>query len=185
MTALSTVLAVVIMPLVLLVYATPFTSADLQIPYGGVVSTLGVMLVPVCLGMWIRQRSRAVAARVEQAGSLSGIGVLLLLIITGIVRNGHLFAQTSAAMYTAAIALGIMGMGLGYLAARAAGLVASSRRAVAFETGIQNSPLALAIIVASFSDAQQFEVMWLPLLYALFVLLSATVITFVLRRLSA
>lgn len=181
MTTLSTVVAVVVMPVVLLVYATPFTGADLAVPYGSVVTTLALMLVPVSLGMWIRGRSEDLAARVERAGSLSGIGVLVLLVATGIVRNGHLFAETTGAMYAAAIGLGILGMGLGYLAARAAGLEEASRRSVAFETGIQNSPLALAIIVASFSEAQQLQVMWLPLLYALFVLVSATVVTLTLR----
>ena len=181
MTTLSTVVAVVAMPLVLLVYATPFTGSDLSVPYGSVVTTLALMLLPVSLGMWIRSRSESAAARVERAGSLAGMGVLVMLVISGIVRNGHLFVRTSLSMYTAAIGLGVIGMGLGYLVARAAGLKEGSRRSVAFETGIQNSPLALAIIVASFPEEDQLAIMWLPLLYALFVLISASAVTVLLR----
>ena len=48
---------------------------------------------------------------------------------------------------------------------------------MAFETGIQNSPLALGILIASFPGEQQARMLWLPLLYALLVLISASVLT--------
>ena len=51
-----------------------------------------------------------------------------------------------------------------------------------FETGIQNSPLALGIIIASFPEPMQQKLLWLPLLYALFVLLSASLLTLYWRR---
>ncbi len=154
---------------------------SLSVPYGSVISTLAVMLVPLGAGMWMRVRNRDLAHHIERAGSLAGIGVLVLLMVTGIVRNGHLLVQTSVKMYVAAIALGHLGMGLGYVVARLTGLDRPARRSVAFETGIQNSPLTLAIIVASFDDGDPFEIMWLPLLYALFVLISASVVTLILR----
>ena len=61
------------------------------------------------------------------------------------------------------------------------GLGESQRRAVALETGIQNSPLAFAIIVTSFPDALHARVLWLPLAYALFILFTATLATLIFR----
>jgi hypothetical protein len=52
-------------------------------------------------------------------------------------------------------------------------------------TGIQNSPLCFAILVTSFPEALQAKLLELPLLYALFVLLEATVLTFVYRAIDA
>lgn len=177
MTAVSTIVAVVVMPLLLVVYASGFTDAALKVPYGNITTTLAVMLVPLGLGMAIRARWARAAAALEKVGSLSGIGVLALLIVTGLWHNGALLAQTTPAMYGAAIGLGVIGFGLGYLLAALLKLPQAGRRAIAFETGIQNSPLALGIILASFPAALHERMLWLPLLYALFVLLAASLLT--------
>lgn len=182
MTALSTVAAVVMMPLLLAAYVAAYTAAAPKVPYGSLVATLAVMLVPLGLGMALRARAPRAAAMAEKVGSLSGIGVLLLLIGSGLVKNGGLLAQTTPAMYAAAIGLGVLGFTLGWLGATALKVPPAGRRAIAFETGIQNSPLAIGIIVASFPAALQERMLWLPLLYALFVLLTASVLTLVWRR---
>lgn len=182
MTAVSTIVAVMVMPLLLVVYASGFTDAALKVPYGNITTTLAVMLAPLALGMVVRARSQRAAAVLEKVGSLSGIGVLALLIVTGLLHNGELLAQTTPAMYAAAIGLGVFGFALGYLGATLLGMFPSARRAIAFETGIQNSPLALGIILASFPAALHERLLWLPLLYALFVLLSASLLTLWWRR---
>jgi predicted Na+-dependent transporter len=94
MTALSSVAAVVLMPLALRVYAAPFSSATLAVPYTNIAATLALMLVPMGIGMAVRHRSPAAAARVERAGSVAGLAVLALLIGTGLVRNGHLLVES-------------------------------------------------------------------------------------------
>ncbi len=177
MTALSTIVAVVVMPALLYVYSSSFTSASLSIPYGNVISTLAVMLVPMAIGMFVRARAPAAAQKVERIGGMAGIGVLLLLIGSALVKNMDLLRATTATMFAAAFGLGALGFGLGWLGARVAGLGAPQRRAVAFETGIQNSPLALGILIASFPGEQQARMLWLPLLYALLVLISASLLT--------
>jgi bile acid transporter len=181
MTALSTVVAVVVMPLLLYVYATPFTSAALKIPYGNITGGLALMLVPLAIGMTIRSRSARVALKVEKAGGGAGIAVLGLLIGSGLAKNSGLLLATTWQMFAAAIGLGVLGFALGHLGAAMARLTTAQRRAVAFETGIQNSPLALGILLLSF-PAQQERMLWLPLLYALFVLISASVLTVIYRR---
>ncbi|MBK7774998.1 MAG: hypothetical protein IPI43_12840 [Sandaracinaceae bacterium] len=74
-----------------------------------------------------------------------------------------------------------MGFGLGYLSARLQGLGPAARRAVAFETGIQNSPLALGILMTSFLAELHAQLLWLPLLYALFIILSSAALAAFLR----
>lgn len=182
MTVVSTAVAAVVMPLLLMVYAEPLTSAELSLPLGNIVTTLVLVLVPVGIGVAIRARSERVAAKAERLGSLSGVVVLILLIGTSLWSNHGDLAEIPAAGYVAAIALGLLGMMLGWGVSRALGMPASQQRAVALETGIQNSPLAFAIILAAFPESEQVQVLWLPMLYALFVLLSASVVTLVLRR---
>ena len=178
MTAASKLVGVVLMPLCLLLYARPFTDASVTIPYGDIVKTLVVLLVPVALGMWLRgRRGERFAQRAEKLGSLAGLLVLLLLVLTATIRNAGLFATIAPSMYAASILLGVLGMVLGDLAARLARLPTPQRRAVSLETGIQNSPLAFAIIAVSFRGEQQAEMFKLPMLYALFVLIEASLVT--------
>jgi len=178
MTAASKLVAVVLMPLCLFVYARPFTDAAVLIPYGNIVKTLLLLLLPVALGVWLRKkRGERFAQRAEKAGSLAGLSVLVLLVVLSVVRNAGLFSTVTPSMYAAAILLGVLGMVLGDLAARAAKLPRAQRQAVSFETGIQNSPLAFAVIATSFSGAVQNEMLKLPMLYALFVLIEASLVT--------
>lgn len=178
MTAASKLVSVVLMPICLFLYARPFTDATVHIPYFDVVKTLAVLLLPVALGMWLRKkRGERFAQRAEKAGSLAGLSVLVLLVVLSVVRNAGLFSTVTPGMYAAAILLGVLGMVLGDLAARAAKLPRPQRQAVSFETGIQNSPLAFAIIATSFSGALQTEMLKLPMLYALFVLIEASLVT--------
>ncbi|MCB9717424.1 MAG: transporter [Myxococcales bacterium] len=181
MTVVSSVVAVVAMPAILYLYTRSLGLGELTIPFGGIATTLALMLVPLAVGMWVRAKDEARAARLERAGSLSGIAVLLLLIVSGLVRNRELLLTLPLAHVAAAFALGAVGMSLGWLGARGLGLGREQCRAVSFETGIQNSPLAIAVVVASFPAAVAERMLPIPLLYALLVLLTATLATALLR----
>ncbi|HKP62243.1 MAG TPA: bile acid:sodium symporter [Polyangiales bacterium] len=186
MTAASKVLGIALMPLCLFIYARPFTGTEFPIPYGNIVSTLILLLLPVAVAMALRERFGERFAHVaERTGSLAGICVLLALITISVTRNAHLFATVPLTTYLAAALLGSAGMLLGSLVARWCGLPVAQRRTVSFETGIQNSPLCFAILLLAFPSANQLELLALPLLYALFVLIEASVITLLYRTLDA
>jgi BASS family bile acid:Na+ symporter len=74
------------------------------------------------------------------------------------------------------------GMILGYLAARLAGLGPRQRRAVSLETGVQNAPLAIAVVLATFPEADQDALLKLPFLYAMTALSVGTAATLLYRR---
>jgi bile acid transporter len=182
MTAISTIVAVVAMPAVLWLYGRNFTDSTFALPIKDIVVTLMLVLVPVALGMFIRSRSVVWAERVEKAGAACGVGVLILLVVSGLVNNNAIFGLIPPGGYVGAISLGLLGIGLGYLAATLGGLAEPQRRAVALETGIQNSPLAIAIIIASFPEESHAVMLRLPLIYALCILITSTVVAMGLRR---
>lgn len=181
MTVVSTFSAFILMPLLLAFYIGQLSEQTIAVPYGQMALSLVLVLVPVSLGMLIRHRNAVLARRVEKVGSLSGVAVLALLIASGLYHNMHLLTESTVEMFAASIGLGVTGMTLGFVAARLLGLGQAQCRAVALETGIQNSPLAFGIIILSFPEELHFEMLWLPLLYALFVLFSALVVTLLMR----
>jgi len=186
MTAASKVLGIVLMPLCLYVYARPFSGAELPIPYGDIVKTLVVLFVPVAIAMLLRRRfGERFATVAEKVGSVAGLTVLVALVAISVVRNADVFKTLTAPMILAAALLGSTGMLLGSAVARLSGLPVAQRRTVSFETGIQNSPLCFAILVTAFPSENQLELLKLPLLYALFVLIEAALVTIAYRTLDA
>jgi len=73
--------------------------------------------------------------------------------------------QIDPLIYVAGLSLAPIGFVLGYLAARTLGLAKAQRCAVSLETGIQNVPLALGIILISFPPELQSEILVVPILF--------------------
>jgi len=181
MTAIAAVLSVVAMPLLLAAYASGFTTADLQMPYQQIAATLVGMLVPLGLGMAIRHFRPTWASKLERPGMLSGALMLGIVLWAGAPDMVANVQAMTGQMLGSCLAVAASGMLLGYLAARLGGLPSAQRRAVAFETGIQNTPVVIAVVLASFPGPLQQPVLHMPLVYAMFVLVLALVVTVGLR----
>ena len=55
-------------------------------------------------------------------------------------------------------------------------------RTVSLETGIQNGPLAFAIILLSFSSQISGDILWPALLYSFFIVNTSTFVTYFIRK---
>lgn len=179
MTVTSTVAGVVLIPTILLLYAA---AMELEIPWETVIATLLLLLLPVGIGMTLRRINANAGAVTEVFGSALALFFILFLMVSWIPRNWRFLLETTPATYTAAIGLGVIGIALGYGFARAIRLHPRNARTVALETGIQNSPLAVAIIAFSFPDERAQATMAVPVLYALFIVIVSTLVTLLFRR---
>ncbi|MEM1075337.1 MAG: bile acid:sodium symporter family protein [Pseudomonadota bacterium] len=179
MTVTSTVAGIIMIPLVLVLYAA---ALDVEIPRENIITTLILLLVPVGIGMILRRANANVGSVTEFIGSVLAVVFILFLIVSWIPRNWQFLLSTSWSTYAAAIGIGVMGITIGYIFARALKLHPRNARTVALETGIQNGPLALAIIVFTFADAQAAALTAVPVLYSLFIVIVSTIVTFIFRR---
>jgi BASS family bile acid:Na+ symporter len=179
MTVTSTIAGIVMIPLVLLLYAS---ALDVSIPTQNIVVTLLLLLLPVAIGMGLRRVNANAGAVTEVFGSALALVFILFLMLSWIPRNWRFLMETAPSTYVAAIGLGAVGIAIGYAFARALRMHPRNARTVALETGIQNGPLAIAIIAFTFpADAQQ-AVMATPVLYALFIVIVSTAVTLIFRR---
>jgi BASS family bile acid:Na+ symporter len=56
-------------------------------------------------------------------------------------------------------------------------------RTISLETGIQNGPLAIAVIVSVYADSPGLDqILLIPALYSLFIVILSTLVTFWFRR---
>ncbi len=189
MTTASTVVALLMMPIILTLYTVRFTGqitetmratgaeAEFVIPVGNIISSLVLVLVPVILGMILRRNSRGWAKTAEDTAGFVAIMVILFLILTAFIRHGGLFLQTPVEVYLGTICLGLAGFFFGYWFSRLLGMYPLFQRAISLETGIQNGPVSFAIILLSFNEPVQSQMLWLAILYSTFIVMTSSGIT--------
>jgi len=182
MTVNSTVFGVILIPLLLVLYAT---GLNVDIPAENIIVTLVLLLVPVAIGMAIRRWNANVGALVELGGSALGIIFIVFLLVSWVPRNWSFLLGTPMAVFFAAIALGLVGFLCGYGLSRLLRLHPRNARTIALETGIQNGPLAVALVVLTFAGTQQQEILAIPVLYSLFIVITSSALTFWFRRIDA
>lgn len=185
MTICSTLVAVVMVPLLLQIYSSlAGLPSEYTVPAGNVAQVLVVLIVPTLIGIALRKWNPNVGATIELIGGLLGIVVILFLIVTWVPRNHQLLFTTPGDVYFAAIGLGLIGMALGYGLSRLLRQDARRSRTIALETGIQNGPLAVLIVLLTFRDELQQQVLLIPVLYSLFIVLTSSAVTVWFRRIT-
>lgn len=185
MTTNSTLWAIFMTPLALVFYGGLLASdnPEFEIPVRNIVLTLLILLIPVILGMTIRRFSANIGAVLELLGGFVGLFFIIFLMATWVPRNWNLLATTPWQVYVVAIGLGLFGIGIAYAITRAIKLHPANARTIALETGIQNGPLAIAIITVTFSgDPAIGQLMLVPAMYSLFIVIISTIVTFWFRR---
>ena len=185
MTTHSTLWAILMTPLILALYGNWLFAdrREFEIPLLNIVVTLVLLLVPVVAGMWIRKKSANVGAVLELLGGFVGLFFIVFLIATWVPRNWGLLSTTPWQTFAVAIGMGLVGILIAYVIARAIRLHPMNARTIALETGIQNGPLGIAIVLLSFSgNADIGLILIIPALYSLFIVLVATFVTFWFRR---
>jgi BASS family bile acid:Na+ symporter len=185
MTICSTLVAVAMVPLLLEFYTQlKGLPSEYSVPAANVAQVLVVLIVPTLIGMLLRKWNPNVGATIELVGGFLGIVVILFLILTWVPRNYMLLATTPWAVYFAAIGLGLFGMVLGYGLSLLLKQDTRRGRTIALETGIQNGPLAVLIVLLTFQGEMQQQVLLIPVLYSLFIVITSSAVTVWFRRLT-
>ncbi len=183
MTIVSTLIAVVMVPITLGIF-TAGIEGEWKIPPATVAQVLFVLLVPTLIGVLLRKWNPNVGATLELVGGALGIVVILFLIVSWVPRNHQLLAATPWQVYFGAIGLGVFGFVVGYAFARLVRQDKRRARTIALEMGIQNGPLGVLIVLLTFKGEMQQQVLLVPVLYSLFIVLTSSVLTVWFRRIT-
>lgn len=165
MTIASTIGSFALMPISLWFYLKYLKNISVSIPYMNILMSLSIIITPVAIGLIVRRKRPQLAQILEKIAQYCGLIVILVMIIIWIPRVVGGLDINSLPKYISVVTLNIGGLLAGYLISRCFGLTKKARRAVIFETGIQNAPLAFAIILISFSKADAAMMGEVPLLY--------------------
>uniref|UniRef100_H3C673 Solute carrier family 10 member 3 n=1 Tax=Tetraodon nigroviridis TaxID=99883 RepID=H3C673_TETNG len=151
MTLVSTVVAAAAMPLSSALYGRVLgVHAALHVPFVKILGTLLFIAIPISLGMLVNLRFPALTH------VLSGLirPFSFVLIVGGIFAAYQMGASILANVKPQIVAVGVtvplLGLVVGTVLARLAGLTPPQRKTVSIEVGVQNSLLALAVMQLSF-----------------------------------
>lgn len=157
MTAISTLLAVFLTPLLTSVLLEDVVAVDAA---GLLMSTLQVVILPVLAGLLLGRRFPKLSARLEPFGPPVAV-ILIVLIVASIVGQGRAELLVSGPIVIlSAILLHVSGFGFGYLLSRLVLLlyreqreIAETRsRTISIEVGMQNSGLGVVLARNHFAD---------------------------------
>lgn len=184
MTVNSTLWAFIMTPASLFLYSKLLgLDESLSIEFGELALVIVGLIIPVTLGMLLRKFSANIGAVLELFGSVIGLLFIPFLIIIWVPRNWQLLLTTQWPTYVVAIGLGVTGITVAYFISKLLRLHPMNARTIALETGINNGPLAIAVIVAVYIDNPGLdEILLVPALYSLFIVLISTAVTLVFRR---
>lgn len=148
MTGVSTLLAPVVTPSLVLLLAGQSVNVDVM---GMFLSIVQVVIVPIVLGLVVNHYFGQVTRRVVPL--LPMISTLAIAAIIGVIvsHNAQNIVSCSLLVAVAVILHNTLGFALGYVGASVMGLPLSKRTAISIEVGMQNSGLATSLAATHFA----------------------------------
>ncbi len=154
LTATSSLLAAILTPTSILFWshayeptATLLDTLDVN-PLIFVAQTTFLLAVPLVIGMTVAAKAPAVARRIKQHTTVLGVSVLVGVIIYGIAYFFPILLPALSLLGGIVVLHNAIAFLTGALAGRILSRIPATRRALTFEVGIQNSGLALIILLS-------------------------------------
>ena len=156
LTAINTLLSIVSLPLIANFAIDTFSKSGQVVPMqtGRVIEVIGIVLIPVAVGMLVKRGAPGFAARMDKPMKRFSMVVLALLAIIAFAKEWNALTSSFATIGVAVIAFNILSLGLGYYVPRLLGMDKANAVAIGYEIGIHNSTLAIFVAVSVLGDFQ-------------------------------
>jgi BASS family bile acid:Na+ symporter len=156
LTAINTVLSIVSLPLIANFAIGTFAKSGQVVPMqtGKVIEVVTIVLVPVLIGMFVKNRAPAFAARMDTPMKRFSMVVLAVLALVAIAKEWTALTTSFASIGLAVVLFNAISLGLGYYVPRMMGLERSDAIAIGYEIGIHNSTLAIFVALTVLGDFQ-------------------------------
>ena len=151
MTAISSVAAVLTVPLYLSISADHFgagnVTEDLS-TIGVVVRVFLITIVPLSAGMLVRARRPERTKELQPKFQKAALTAFVLVVIGAIASERDTITENFTSVAAAALTLNVLAMSVSYAIARLAALESTQSTAISLELGVHNSTLAITVATA-------------------------------------
>lgn len=149
MTAVSSALSVITVPIFLSIAMAVFMSGDASQPAPAlgpiVLKILMITLVPLLIGMLVRASFPPLAARIETPLKALAIGFFVLVVVAAIYAEFSNLVRYLDSVGPAVVGLNLLAMASGYACSRLGNLSDRQSTAVSIELGVHNTTLSMAV----------------------------------------
>ncbi|TWO71075.1 bile acid:sodium symporter family protein [Caenimonas sedimenti] len=182
LTAINTIFSIVTLPLIANFAINAFIQSGQVVPLqvGKVLEVVGVVLVPVAIGMAVAAQRPGFAASMEKPFKIFSALVLAAFALIAIGKEWSALTASFSSIGPAVVLFNLVSLLAGYYLSRAAGLDKPLATAISFEIGIHNSTLSLFIALSVLNN---FQLALPSAIYSVVMYLTATLFGWlVLRR---
>ncbi|KZE40272.1 sodium transporter [Bhargavaea cecembensis] len=157
MTSISTLLAPIATPAILLLLAGQWLPVDAKSMF---LSIVQVIIIPIALGFIVQRFLPGLVQKSIAVVPLISVIAILIIVAAVTAANAGNVASAGFIVFIAVFLHNSAGLLFGYLLARAFGLKENDRRAISLEVGMQNSGLGVALATAHFSPLAALPSVW-------------------------
>lgn len=148
MTAISSVVAVVTIPLFLGLATDRFGNVgnlDEINMLSVALRTFLITVLPLSLGLWVHHRMGARAELLRRRLSPVSLVLFVLVVVAAVVVENELIRENFAKVALAALALNVLAMTVSFTLSRVSRLSQRQSTAIALELGVHNATVAIAV----------------------------------------
>lgn len=167
LTAIGSFITVITIPMIISFSLIYFLADDQSVQLNvlqTIAQVFGITVLPVSIGMFIRDRKPDFAKRMERPSKIASTVIFLVILLGIILANKHLLVSSIKSVGAVTLLLNLITMGLGFLAAKIFKLNFAQSLTITIESGIQNGTLALVIATTILKNA---EMTLAPAIYSL------------------
>ena len=158
LTALASLITVFTIPIILskaITYFTGETDIVIELPIlQTMIQILVITVIPVSIGMLIRKKNEAFAARMERPMRIASTVLFIIIFLLVMFANKDLIVQAMKEVGIATLLLNLSTMALGFLTAKIFGIKGKSQISITIESGIQNGTLAFVIATTILNNVE-------------------------------
>lgn len=147
LTAVNSALSIITLPLIVNWSLAHFFLEGQTIPlqFSKVLQVFIIVLGPVIIGMWVRNRYPAFAEKMANPVKMLSLIFLLLVVLVALVQEWETLRIWAPIIGLAALAFNLVSLAVGYFVPKAFGINDRQATAIGMEIGIHNGTLAIAI----------------------------------------
>ncbi|PUA80995.1 bile acid:sodium symporter family protein [Nocardioides currus] len=146
LTAINSIIAIATLPIITNLAIGYFDLSDeVSMPLAEVVKVFALILLPVGIGMVVRDRAPGFAARMDKPVRIASAVILAVLVLGILAGEAENVGDYLAKVGLAVVIFCLVSLVVGFVVPRAVGVVEKQAIASSFEIGVHNATLAIFV----------------------------------------
>ncbi len=181
LTAINSVLTLFTLPLIVNFSLDYFMDSGQYVPmqFKKVVEVFAIVLVPVTIGMFIKNKWAQFAAKMDKPVKIASALILIIIIISVTIREKQVLADYFSVLGIPVLLFNVLSMAAGYFIPRFVNIEKKQSIAIGMEIGIHNGTLAIYIALSVLGNSMMSVP---PAIYSLLMFFTAAIFGFWVSR---